>query len=83
MKLSSRLRNRYVWIQGNFLILIISWILMNFAGPIPQTYSSLFFEGLGANYFLLGVIGFAGSIAIALVQFPGGYLQIGMVDDYS
>lgn len=47
---------------------------MNFTGPIPQTYSSLFFEGLGANYFLLGVIGFAGSIAIALVQFPGGYL---------
>jgi MFS family permease len=52
----------------------MSWILMNFTGPIPQTYSSLFFEGLGANYFLLGVIGFAGSIAIALVQFPGGYL---------
>ncbi len=47
---------------------------MNFTGPIPQTYSSLFFKGLGANDFLLGVIGFAGSIALALVQFPGGYL---------
>lgn len=47
---------------------------MFFSGPIPSTYSSLFFKGLGANDFLLGVIGFAGSIAIALVQFPGGYL---------
>jgi len=47
---------------------------MNFAGPIPQTYSSLYFKGLGANDLLLGVIGFAGSIALALVQFPGGYL---------
>jgi MFS family permease len=47
---------------------------MNFSGPIPSTYSSLYFKGLGANDFLLGVIGFAGSIALALVQFPGGYL---------
>jgi MFS family permease len=74
MKIISRLRSRYAFIRGNFLILIITWILMNFTGPIPQTYSSLFFKGLGANDFLLGVIGFAGSIALALVQFPGGYL---------
>jgi quinol-cytochrome oxidoreductase complex cytochrome b subunit len=37
------------FIQGNFLILIITWILMNFTGPIPQkTCSSLYFKGLGA-----------------------------------
>jgi MFS transporter, DHA1 family, tetracycline resistance protein len=29
---------------------------------------------LGADAFLLSIIGFAGSIAVALVQFPGGYL---------
>ena len=46
---------------------------MNFSGPIPSTYSSLYFKDLGANDFLLGVIGFAGSIALARVQFPGGY----------
>jgi MFS family permease len=46
---------------------------MNFSGPISQTYSSLFFKNLGANDFLLGVIGFAGSV-IAFVQFPSGYL---------
>lgn len=47
---------------------------MNFTGPIPGTYSSLYYKNLGANDFLLGVIGFAATIALALVQFPGGYL---------
>lgn len=42
--------------------------------PIPDTYASLFYLHLGANELLLAVIGFAGSIAVALVQFPGGYL---------
>jgi MFS family permease len=47
---------------------------MFFSGPIPSTYSSLYFKGLGANDFIIGVIGFAGSIVLAFVQFPGGYL---------
>jgi MFS family permease len=44
------------------------------AQPIPATYASLYYLHLGADAFLLSVIGFAGSIAVALVQFPGGYL---------
>lgn len=47
---------------------------MYFAIPIPQTYASLYYLSLGADEFLLSIIGFAGSIAVALVQFPGGYL---------
>lgn len=70
----SRLKSQYAFIQGNFLILFVSWILMYFSGPIPSTYSSLYFKGLGANDLIIGVIGFAGSIALAFVQFPGGYL---------
>jgi MFS family permease len=73
MKTTLRL-DYYSFMKGNFLILILTWILMSFSGPIPQTYSSLFFKSLGADDFLLGVIGFAGSITLALVQFPGGYL---------
>ncbi len=73
MKTTLRL-DYYSFMKGNFLILILTWILMNFSGPIPQTYSSLFFKSLGADDFLLGIIGFAGSITLALVQFPGGYL---------
>jgi DHA1 family multidrug resistance protein-like MFS transporter len=74
MKLSSLFRGKSAVLKGNFLILTLSWTIMYFAGPIPQTYASLYYLSLGADAFLLSVIGFAGSIAIALVQFPGGYL---------
>jgi MFS family permease len=47
---------------------------MYLAQPIPATYASLYYLNLGASAFLLSIIGFAGSIAVALVQFPGGYL---------
>jgi MFS family permease len=47
---------------------------MYFASPITSTYASLYYLSLGADAFLLSVIGFAGSVAIALVQLPGGYL---------
>ncbi len=75
MNLFSRFRSRYAFVKGNFLLLTITWVLMFFASPIPNTYASKYYKDvLGANDFLLSVIGFAGSIAIALVQFPGGYL---------
>ena len=61
-------------LRGNFLLLIITWILMYFTQPIPDTYSSLYFLDLGATPFLLSVMFFAGSIAIAFVQIPGGFL---------
>ena len=74
MKLSSLFRGESAFLKGNFLLLTISWAVMYFAGPIPATYASLYYLSLGADEFLLSMIGFAGSIAIALVQFPGGYL---------
>jgi len=74
MKLSSLFRGESAALRGNFLILTLSWAIMYFAIPIPQTYASLYYLSLGADEFMLSIIGFAGSIAIALVQFPGGYL---------
>jgi MFS family permease len=74
MKLPSIFRGESAVLKGNFLILTLSWAIMYFAGPIPQTYASLYYLSLGADEFLISIIGFSGSIAIALVQFPGGYL---------
>jgi DHA1 family tetracycline resistance protein-like MFS transporter len=74
MKPSSLFRGESAFLKGNFLVLTLSWIVLYFAQPIPATYASLYYLSLGANAFLLSVIGFAGSIAVALVQFPGGYL---------
>jgi MFS family permease len=70
----SRFLNRYAFLKGNFLLLTITWVFMFFALPIPSTYAGLYYRELGASDFVLSVIGFAGSVALALVQFPGGYL---------
>jgi MFS family permease len=74
MKLSSLFLGDSAVLRGNFLLITLSWIIMFSAQPIPDTYASLFYIHLGADEFLISIIGFAGSIAVALVQFPGGYL---------
>jgi DHA1 family tetracycline resistance protein-like MFS transporter len=74
MKLPALFRGETTFLKGNYLILTMSWVIMYSAQPIPATYASLYYLHLGADTFLLSVIGFAGSIAVALVQFPGGYL---------
>jgi MFS family permease len=48
---------------------------MNATGPISATYASEYFKTvLGADDFVLSIIAFSGLIAVAVVQFPGGYL---------
>jgi DHA1 family tetracycline resistance protein-like MFS transporter len=74
MKLSTLFRGDSAILKGNFLLITVSWIILFAAQPIPDTYASLFYLNLGASTFILSIIGFAGSIAVALVQFPGGYL---------
>jgi len=75
MNFIDRIRGENAVLSGNFLVLMITWILMYSTQPIPDTYSSKFFvESLGATTFLLSVMFFIGSLAIAFVQIPGGYL---------
>jgi len=74
MKISPLFRGDSAVLRGNFLLITLTWIIMFAAQPIPDTYASLFYLHLGADTFLISVMGFAGSIAVALVQFPGGYL---------
>ncbi|MBS7632605.1 MFS transporter [Candidatus Bathyarchaeota archaeon] len=70
----SSFRKRYAFLKGNFLLITITWVLMFFAVPIPNTYASKYFKDvLGADDFTLSVINFVGMLALALVQFPGGY----------
>ena len=74
MEMIRTLRREFSFLRGNILVLMASWALMFFAMPIPATYYSLFVLELGGTPFILGLIGFASSIALASVQFPGGYL---------
>lgn len=74
MKLAGLLRGDNAVLKGNFLLITVSWVILFAAQPIPETYASLYYLNLGADNFLISIIGFVGSIAVALVQFPGGYL---------
>lgn len=69
-----RLKREFSFVHGNIAILMATWILMAFAGYIPDTYYSLFVLELGGTPFIIGVIQFVSFVALALVQFPGGYL---------
>ena len=74
MGISEQLWGRNAVLSGNFLVLIITWVLMYSTQPIPDTYASLYYQSLGATPFLLSVMFFIGALATAFVQFPGGYL---------
>jgi MFS family permease len=68
------LKEEFSFFKGNYLILIISWILMDFAGELPGTYYPDYVIQLGGSATILGIITFASLLALASVQFPGGYL---------
>ena len=69
-----KLKQEFYFIKGNYLILIISWILMDFAGELPGTYYSDYVIQLGGSATILGLITLVSMLAMASVQFPGGYL---------
>jgi len=69
-----RFRDEFSFFRGNYLVLVASWIFMDFAGEIPGAYYPLYVKDLGGNEAILGIIGFISFICLASVQFPGGYL---------
>lgn len=75
MNLGGRLRDEFSFVQGNYLVLVISWVLMDFASEMPSLYYGPFvIYDLGATAAILGLIGFIQTLSLAAVQFPGGYL---------
>ena len=75
MGIGTKLRDEFSFVRGNYLILIISWVLMDFAGEMPSLYYGPWvMYDLGATASILGFIGFAAILVLAAVQFPGGYL---------
>ena len=68
------LKQEFSFIKGNYATLIISWLLIDFAGELPGTYYALYVLQLGATETILGMIGLFSFLALASMQFPGGYL---------
>jgi MFS family permease len=72
--LKERLKNELPFFRGNYMILIMSWILMDFAGELPGTYYSDYVIQLGGTPTIIGVIMAVSLVCLASVQFLGGYL---------
>jgi DHA1 family multidrug resistance protein-like MFS transporter len=74
MPLIDNLKQEFSFIKGNYAVLVMSWVLVDFAVELPATYYGLYVLGLGATETILGVIGLSQFLALASMQFPGGYL---------
>gem|GEM_PF-157296 len=74
MRFTENLKEQFSFIKGNYLILIISWILMDFAGELPGTYYPDYVIQLGGSATIIGLISLVSMLCLASVQFPGGYL---------
>jgi MFS family permease len=68
------LRAEFNFISGNFLIMVLSWLVLDFASELPATYYPLYIQSLGGTAASIGLIGATEQVARALVQIPGGYL---------
>ena len=76
MGLGSILKKEFSFISGNYLILIVSWILMDMGMEMPVPYYQQYVYALGGNVFpmALGILGFVGFFVMAFVAVPGGFL---------
>jgi len=72
--LLERVREEFAFIRGNYAVLVTSWLIMDFASEVPATYYALYVIGLGASETVVGLIGLCHSLALASMQFPGGYI---------
>ncbi|MCJ7456771.1 MFS transporter, partial [Candidatus Bathyarchaeota archaeon] len=74
MALVKRFRQEFSFIKGNYAILVLSWVLMDLASEMPTPNYQYYVQALGGTGIELGLIGFCSFMALAAVQFPGGYL---------
>jgi len=72
--LLQRLRSEFDFVQGNFLVMVMSWLFLDFFTELPGTYYPLYVKALGGTASTIGLIGAVQNTAVALVQIPGGYL---------
>ncbi len=76
MGLGNAIKNEFSFIKGNYLILIVSWILMDMGMEMPVPYYQQYVDALGGDIFpmALGILGFATFFVMAFVAVPGGFL---------
>ncbi|MEA2090700.1 MAG: MFS transporter, partial [Thermoproteota archaeon] len=74
MQWVQRLRENLSVLEGNLLVLTLSWMLWFPAMRMTNTYSQRYITALGATPFIFGVINAVSMIAVSIVRIPGGYI---------
>jgi MFS family permease len=74
MGIIGKIREEFSILKGNYLLLIVTWILMDFFMEIPSSFFELYVLELGGTVVIIGLINFSLKIAFASVSFPGGYI---------
>ncbi|MDG6223078.1 MAG: MFS transporter [Candidatus Bathyarchaeota archaeon] len=74
MTIRCRIKDEFSFIKGNILVNTVTIAVILVTAAIPYTFYPKYIEGLGGNAFIVGIIGFAAYVTLALVQIPGGYL---------
>lgn len=74
-----RVRSEFSFVRGDFLLILVGWLLTDFTAEMAYTYYPLFVQAIGGTASTVGLIASVGSIIQAFVKFPGGYIA----DQYS
>lgn len=62
------------FLRGNYLILILSYVLSGFASGLWSPFRSNYIEALGASIVEIGLISSIGSALSAVITIPGAYI---------
>lgn len=52
----SRFREEFSFVRGNYLLPLITWMILGLVGEIPNTYYGLYVIELGGLAFIIGMI---------------------------
>ena len=64
----------FSFIQGNFLIILVGWLLVDFSREMAFIYYPLYVTELGGTATIIGLINSIAVLTEALVKIPGGKL---------
>jgi len=70
----NRIKEELAFIRGNFLVLLLSYVLFSFSYDLSSPFESPFIEKLGASPVVIGALGSLGSFILFLVRIPGSYI---------
>ncbi len=68
-----RLREEFSFLRGNFLVLVVTYMLSGLSSGLYYPFESKYYEALGASMIQLGYISAVGSAISAFIRIPGAY----------